>query len=201
MQTLKNMIEASLSKQEEIRGQRGPKNEDSCLQYINKTKNLLTFLIDEMDEEVFSCLQSEACTLSCQSYENEIEKLLTFINDAIIETYKNEFEKLLVYIETAVNNPSFDQFSRVQLKSNECESNSYSKVECDVIQTDYLKYNEILDPEEIKSEGLTFAYKGEKRTNDKVETGYLIDAGNVAAFLTDFTNSSQTWDVYCCVGK
>ena len=57
MQTLKNMIEASLSKQEEMGGQRGTKNEDSCLQYINKTKSLLTFLIDEMDEEVFSCLQ------------------------------------------------------------------------------------------------------------------------------------------------
>ena len=166
--TLRNLIAASFTKQEDIQSQKITKNEDLCLQYINKTKNLLTFLVNEMDEEVISCLQSEACSLSCQSYENELMELLAFINNSIIDTNRREFQKLIDYIDIAINDPPYKQSSRSQLKSNECESNSYNNEECDIIYTDYLKYNEILDPEEIKPEGLTFAYE------ERLKNAYFV---------------------------
>ena len=77
---MKDNISASL-----LRDDFSRQSNNECLQYLTNAEDLLSLLVENNDLNVFECLQSEACLLSCQDYQSEVNKFLSKINEKIDE--------------------------------------------------------------------------------------------------------------------
>ena len=192
LQYLKDNISASL-----LRNDFSRQSNDECLNYLTNAEDLLSLLVENNDLNVFECLQSEACLLSCQDYQSEVDKFLSKIDakiDEILMKQNDTVEASTNLSRTKFFSKLLTKVNRSKRQSNEC--NAFNATKCDNIYLEFIESStRKLTPKDLaNTPDVVFASE-----NDTANIAFLQQSKNVEDFLNQATLAPINWPIYCCL--
>ena len=167
-------------------------NEDSCLEYINNTKQMLDILLFDYRKNIFQCLLCEAQDIQCQLHESEVRDFIKFLNEKIYES-RNILNK--------VKGKSFKSGKCFKSSKNNICENLNKTNNCKPAYKEFLATNhEELEPTAISKEGKDSSLKFGLSDDGSVQAAFVSSDASIEKFL-DLTSFSETpIPIFCCGG-
>ena len=168
-----------------------------CLQYLKNTEEILSILVENNNLNVFECLQSEACSLSCQDYQTEVNEFLDKIDQKIENILMKQNDTLAASADlsqTELFSNLIRKFTRNKRQSIAC--NDFNVTKCDNIYNEFKESNRRqITPEDLaNTPNVAFASE-----NGAANIAFLQQSSNVENFLNQATNAPIDWNIYCCL--
>ena len=173
-------------------------DDDKCLTYLENTEEILPDLVENNNLNVFECLQSEACLLSCQNYESEVYEFLNKIDQKIASILMKQNDTLAASADLSQTESFLKLIWKVTRrdKRQSVACNDFNEKKCENIYNEFKQsVGRQVTPDDLaNTPNVAFASE-----NGTANIAFLQQSSNVEDFLNQATNAPINWNIYCCL--